>query len=191
MLKPLSIILAILALIVLLVVVEFIGPSGKPTVFAEVDFDKAQTDASKAKPAKMLVVVFTGDNCEACKEMDRRVWSTGSMTDWLNRHAVAVKIDRDKDPGRARSLGVQSVPAVVLLDGKKVLTKLEGQHTARDLIEKFDAALAARSSMPATPTSAEPAKPVEPEKKDKPDEPKPGGGPGGASEPEGTPATPR
>jgi thioredoxin-like negative regulator of GroEL len=90
--------------------------------------------------------------------MDKKTWTSPELVDWLHAHALAVRIDRDKEPGRARSLGVQTIPAVVLLDGKKPLAKLEGPQTARDLIDKFNAAIAARPA----PKPSEPEKPAEP-----------------------------
>ena len=167
MLKPIAFITAFLALIVLLVIVEFFGGAPKPTIFAPLDFAQAQSRAAESSPPRLLVVQFTTEHCAACDEMDKKVWTNPELVDWLNRRAVVVKIDRDKDPGHARSLGIQTTPAVVLLDGKKPLTRLEGPQTARNLIDKFNAAVAAHpAASPAPPAPA--TKPAEPAKNDAP-----------------------
>ncbi|GEM_PF-3559328 len=152
--KSVAIAIGIVALIVLLVVVQFFGGPSKPTIFADLGFDKAQAQASEAKPPRLLVVEFTAASCEPCAEMDKRVWTNAELMEWLRARALTVKIDFDKDKGHARAFGVQTIPAVVLLDGKKVLTKIEGTQTARELIDKFNAAAPVQPAAVPMPTTA-------------------------------------
>ncbi|MCC6321289.1 MAG: thioredoxin family protein [Phycisphaerales bacterium] len=189
MLKPLAYLAAFLLLIGLLIAIQYAGPSGRASVFVSMDFDAAQAAAVRSSPPKLLVAVFVGDDCQACDKMEQTVWSDPRMAEWVHRRALAVRIHRATDPGHARALGVQTLPAAILLDGKTPLVKIEGAAGVREVIDKFDAALANRSKPAAT----------EPQREDKPAEPpleKPTtepdgtggtGGTGGATSPESPP----
>lgn len=154
MLKPIMLAALVLVLLGLLVYTHYSDPAVQPSVFSSLDFAQAQAEAAGCTPPRLLIVAYVGPDCPACDRMDREVWSSPRLSDWVRGRALAVRIDRATDPGHARSLGVQSVPVVILLDGKSVVTRIEGEHSARAIIEKFEAALAARRQAAASADAA-------------------------------------
>ncbi|MFN7021867.1 MAG: thioredoxin fold domain-containing protein [Phycisphaerales bacterium] len=160
MLRPVIVAVIALLLVGLLVYSQYTDPAAQPGIFSPLDFDQAQAEAARSTPPRLLIVAFVGQDCPACEHMAREAWSSPRLAEWVRGRALAIRIDRAADPGQARALGVQTIPATILLDGKSVLTTIEGEHSARSIIEKFDAALAARrqpdSNADAAPVSKAP-----------------------------------
>jgi thioredoxin-like negative regulator of GroEL len=131
-------VLGVIGLVVLLVAIQHFQQPARPTIFADMSFDQAQ--AAAATGNKLLVVDFGAGWCPPCREMDRKTWTSGSLTSWLGEHAVTIKVDIDEDPGRGRAFGVTAVPTVVALSGTKEVGRWTGYTGASDLLERLKAA---------------------------------------------------
>jgi thioredoxin-related protein len=158
MLKRLSILGAFL-LVVLLITLQFFGSPPHPSIFTPLDFDKAQALAAggDGAPPKLLLVVFDSDDCPPCRELDKKVWTNSEVADWVRRETVAIKIAHDSDKGRARALGVQTIPCTLLLKGKSVLTKIDGPIPARVMLDRLKAAAADQPGAAHPPAASAPA----------------------------------
>jgi thioredoxin:protein disulfide reductase len=80
------------------------------------DFEAA---LAKAKAEKKVVLLDTyAVWCAQCKELDEKTWPDPAVAAWIKDHAVAVRIDADKDrPDLAKTYAIRSFPTVVLMDG--------------------------------------------------------------------------
>lgn len=156
--KPILILLLTVALIGALIAVEYHREPGESAAFTPVSFEEGQRRAARAEPKRLLVVEFTAPSCEPCRRMDREVWSDPTLVRWMRDRGVAVRIDFDADKGRARMFGVQTIPSVVLLDGTRVLDKIEGPRSAQEVLDWLNSAAgkagAPASAAPASGTGA-------------------------------------
>lgn len=130
-------ILAVVALLLLLVAIQYVQTPARPTIFATMTFDQAQSAAGAAKPPKLLVVDFSAGWCPPCRQMDRSTWTSPALVNWLRDHAVSIKVDIDEDVARARSFGIGAVPTVVVLDGKTEVMRWTGFADADELLAKL------------------------------------------------------
>lgn len=126
--KALAVLLLVLAVVLGIKTVETglgvkLLPAGGPAAPAAKaegawgkDFEAA---LAKAKAEKKLVLLDTyAVWCAQCKELDEKTWPDPAVAGWIKDHAVAVRIDADKDrPDLARTYSIRSFPTVVLMDG--------------------------------------------------------------------------
>jgi thiol:disulfide interchange protein DsbD len=76
---------------------------------------------------KLVLVDIYAEWCAQCKELDERTWPDPAVRAWIDRNAVAVRIDTDKQrPDLAATLQIRSYPSVLLLDA-------DGRELARSL----------------------------------------------------------
>jgi len=69
-------------------------------------------------------------------------WRDPELVEWVEANAVAIQVDARADAGSARAIGVQPEAAPVVLlfrDGKERL-RVEGHHTAAELLRKLERA---------------------------------------------------
>ena len=85
-----------------------------------------------------LALVFVG------KEQSGPSRRMESLVAWVKvtqkKHLRVIDVDADHDPALVRRLGVRNVPALVLVKDRRVLGRLEGRATGRqidDLIRPY------------------------------------------------------
>ncbi|MEO1130780.1 MAG: thioredoxin domain-containing protein [Planctomycetota bacterium] len=98
---------------------------GQQTAFSALAFD----DAARAAADRdvLFVVRATADWCAPCREMDRTVFTEQRVIDWLGEHTVAVSLDIDASPRRARELGVVAVPTMIVFKNEDELGRRRGK----------------------------------------------------------------
>lgn len=126
-------------------------------VFRDLGFDEALEAAEKE--GKLVLLDYYADWCVPCKEMDETTWVDPEVSEWIDEHAVALRLDADVEVGRAVEHGVISLPTALLLraDGSEI-DRLTGYKSAEDLLGEIEEALTgkdavarAKEKMEATP----------------------------------------
>lgn len=109
--------------------------------FVALSLDDALAKASAE--GKVVMVDFYATWCVPCKKLDAETFPRPEMVQWLQAHAVAIKVDFDRDPALARRFGIRAIPVNLFLqpDGRE-LGRIEGFYPARDFIRMADAILA-------------------------------------------------
>jgi len=103
----------------------------------ESNLEAAQHQA--AESGRLVLVHFGAPWCAPCRRMEQ-VFSQPGFGRELAEHFVAVKLNRDHHPATARRLGVDAIPAdVVLAPDGRVLHRMQGARTA----DRYIAALLA------------------------------------------------
>jgi thiol:disulfide interchange protein DsbD len=99
----------------------------------------------RAKAERKLVLVdIYAEWCAQCKELDERTWPNPAVRAWIDRNAVAVRIDTHKQrPDLAASLQIRSYPSVLLLDAEgREMARTMGFQRPEALLAIFAGALA-------------------------------------------------
>lgn len=103
----------------------------------ETSLEAAQRRA--AETGRLVLVHFGAPWCAPCRRMEQ-VFSQPGFGRELAQHYVAVKLNRDHYPATARRLGVEAIPAdVVLSPDGQVLHRMQGARSS----ERYVAALLA------------------------------------------------
>lgn len=105
--------------------VEPVNKSWK-TAWLENDYEGA---LARAKAERKLVVVDVwAEWCAACKELDEKTWPDPRISDWLAKHAVAVRVDTDKArKDLEKPLQILGYPTILVMDGDgTILRRQEG-----------------------------------------------------------------
>ncbi len=71
---------------------------------------------------KNMVIYFHADWCTYCGQMEKETFGDAAVIDFLNKQAIAVKVDVDQEKRIARQFGVRGLPATYLLmiNGKQI-----------------------------------------------------------------------
>jgi thioredoxin-related protein len=79
------------------------------------------TDLARRQNRNM-VIYFYADWCTYCVQMEKETFADRAVIDFLNKKAVAVKVDVDQEKRIARQFGVRGLPATFLLmsNGRQV-----------------------------------------------------------------------
>jgi hypothetical protein len=66
-------------------------------------------------------------------------WRDGDLLAWLEKYAIAIRVDAQTDPDTARVLGVDaaSTPTIVLYRDRKERLRLAGRQSAAELLSKL------------------------------------------------------
>jgi len=88
-----------------------------PKAWMEQDLEGALAKAKSEH--KVVLVDIYAEWCAQCKELDEKTWPDPAVKAWLEKHAVAVRIDTDKQrKDLAKKLEIRSYPTVILLDSE-------------------------------------------------------------------------
>jgi thiol:disulfide interchange protein DsbD len=93
---------------------------------------------AKARAERKLVLVdIYAEWCAQCKELDEKTWPDASVKAWVEKNAVPIRIDTDKQrPDLAKKLEIRSYPSVILLDGDgKEMGRILGFHQPDAMLE--------------------------------------------------------
>ena len=85
------------------------------------DFDGALAEARAAN--KRVLVDFSAEWCPPCVAMKHDVWPHAKVAGAVNAAYVAVMVDADRDNGLSARYQVDSIPAVLILDGEGRVVK--------------------------------------------------------------------
>ncbi|MGL6076917.1 MAG: DUF255 domain-containing protein [Fimbriiglobus sp.] len=96
------------------------------------DYDAARRDAHKLN--QPLVLVIGTDECIFCRKQDASTFRDPALIALLNKQAVTVKVNGNKEPGFVQSLKIQIYPTTIIAspDGK-IVSFLQGYITSDQL----------------------------------------------------------
>lgn len=104
----------------------------KPAVFTSASYADALADSKGSD--KLLVVDATASWCQPCKTMDRITWADPQVVAWIEENAVAVQIDVDEEKEIATSLGIRSMPTIVVFRNGVEVDRAVGLKRPAELV---------------------------------------------------------
>jgi len=123
-----------------------LGPGGgvapMPASFASASSESPMTlEAAVARgeaEGKPVLALATADWCPPCQALKRGALTDPAVQRWIDERAVAVYLDatdRDSQGSRdAGTLGIRSLPTLVLLRNGEPVHRLSGNASAQDLL---------------------------------------------------------
>jgi thiol:disulfide interchange protein len=103
--------------------------------FVSLTFDAALAEAKRAD--KVVMIDFFTTWCGPCKKLDRVTWKDPEVVKWLGEHAVAMKVDAEKNVELAKRFQVNAYPTMVFVDGGgKEVERLLGYYEPPAFLEK-------------------------------------------------------
>ena len=121
----------VLALSVLFVLP--INASADGDVFADLTLEAALAKAGETD--KMVVIDFFADWCGPCKMMDKETWPEESVVAWVEKNAILIKVDVDKEEAVAKEFNVTAMPTVVFLKAdKSEISRFVGGYQASEFV---------------------------------------------------------
>ncbi len=90
-----------------------------PPVFDKRPYAEAKKAAEDEK--KWFIVKGTAVWCGPCKDMDKTTWRDDKVVKWLEKNAIVVALDVDKEKKLAEGLGIEAMPTMIAFkdDGKE------------------------------------------------------------------------
>ncbi len=89
-----------------------------PPVFSAASIPEAKTKA--AVDGRFVIIDGTAPWCDADGRMDTIIWRDPAIVAWINDHAVAVRVDVERQPDVAMTYNIRALPTVIILkDGKE------------------------------------------------------------------------
>lgn len=121
------------------------GCDRSPRGFTAQNYDKAQAAARAS--GRLFLVDATATWCAPCRMMDRDTWTDERVVSWIGRHAVAVKLDVDQDPERAKALQIEAMPTIVIFRDGAEFDRVEGYLSADELVDWLEGVLQGRRTV--------------------------------------------
>lgn len=114
--------------------------------FRTFGFDDALAAAEREK--KIVLVDFFTTWCPPCKKLDAVTWKDEEVLQWIGGHAVALKIDAEKEVDLARRFDIDAYPTVLLIraDGS-VIDRLVGYRAPQDFLKDAENSIAGRDEL--------------------------------------------
>lgn len=109
----------LLALAVSLPFLACFAPPGEGP-FAKLSLPEALAKAGETKKVVMVDVFTTW--CGPCKKLDAETWPDARVSAWLGEHAVAIKLDADREKETAKQHRIGAYPTLLFLkpDGTEI-----------------------------------------------------------------------
>mgnify|MGYP001414788909 CR=1 FL=1 len=137
--------LGVLSLVLFLVVA---GPVRAEEPFEDLAFDKACEKAAKEK--KVVMIDFYTTWCGPCKMLDRNTWPNDDVKKLIKQHAVALKVDAEKNRELSAKYRINSYPQIVFLnpDGTEI-DRLVGYRDAASFVRDAAGPISGKDSIAA------------------------------------------
>ncbi len=88
-----------------------------------------------AQTNRLVLIHFTAPWCEACRRMERDVFSNANVGNDLQANFVPVKINADHFPNTARRLGVTALPTTIIMTPSgQPLSTIRGRRDAAQYV---------------------------------------------------------
>src|SRR4030095_3229728 len=122
-----------------------LGPLLGDGPFQDLSFDAALKKAAAEK--KLVMIDFFTTWCAPCKQLDATTWKDDGVTRWLAEHAVALKIDAEKEEKLADRFDIEPYPTLLFLhsDGKEA-DRLVGYRDPERFLKEAALVLAGKST---------------------------------------------
>ncbi len=134
---------------VLLAVTVGLLPAAPPKVESIQWWPAPDTALEAAKKSNKLVLVeFTADWCHFCRKMEKETLADPKVAKVVNSCFVPVQMDADKYGELLQPLGIEGLPAMVVIDpqtGKS--TQLVGYRTVKQLLKDLQTACPAPENL--------------------------------------------
>ena len=86
-------------------------------IFADLTLEAALAKAGETD--KMVVIDFFATWCGPCKQMDKDTWPDEDVVAWVEKHAILIKVDVDKEEAVAKEFNITAMPTIVFLKADK------------------------------------------------------------------------
>ena len=87
---------------------------------------------------RFALLYFTADWCVPCKEMERTVWPDPRIEAWIAEHAVAYRIDIDRDSALFEHHMLSGVPTIIVYRDGEHFDLITGARTAEQMLHWFE-----------------------------------------------------
>jgi thiol-disulfide isomerase/thioredoxin len=131
-----------LVLLMVLSMAALPGCDRGPRGFSGQSYDKALAEAQAS--GRLLLLDATATWCGPCKMMDRTTWADERVLSWIGKHAIAVRLDVDRDPHRAQALRIEAMPTIVVFKDGAEFDRVVGYQSADDLLAWLDGVVEGR-----------------------------------------------
>lgn len=113
--------------------------------------DGTLEDARKqaAQAGKVLFIDCMGDNCGACRMMEKTVFTVPEVAEFFNEHFINYKLNMNRPEGLAfgKTCEISALPTLIFMDEQgRILFKEYGARKAKEFIELGHKALAREKS---------------------------------------------
>ncbi|MBI3817517.1 MAG: thioredoxin fold domain-containing protein [Planctomycetes bacterium] len=114
--------------------------------FRSMTFKDACASANAEK--KIVMIDFYTTWCGPCKRLDKETWSDATVRAWLDKKAVALKIDAEKEVALAKNYHIDSYPSILFInpDGKEI-ERITGFRAPDEFIKLADMLLSGKSEL--------------------------------------------
>ncbi len=130
MTRNLSVLVVLLGVVALMPAQALAGGD----IFADLSLDAACAKAGETD--KLVVVDFIATWCGPCKMMDKETWPNEEVMAWINKNAVAIKIDVDKETALAKRFNVTAMPTIVFVKPDQAeISRFVGGYPASEFLK--------------------------------------------------------
>lgn len=102
-------------------------------IFADLTLEAALAKAGETD--KMVVLDFFATWCGPCIQMDKETWPHKDVVAWVEKNAILIKVDVDKEEAVAKEFNITAMPTVVFLKAdKSEISRFVGGYPASEFV---------------------------------------------------------
>ncbi|MCZ6653970.1 MAG: thioredoxin family protein [Planctomycetota bacterium] len=102
-------------------------------IFADLSLEAAVAKAGETD--KMVVLDFFATWCGPCIQMDKETWPHKDVVAWVEKNAILIKVDVDKEEAVAKEFNITAMPTVVFLKAdKSEISRFVGGYPASEFV---------------------------------------------------------